>query len=264
MNKNNYRTCIGGILLLAAGIISIVIQLISFAITVISYGGSLSNDIASLYIQNLITTIVTNLPIVVLGVVLLLKKRGVITVLCSIMLALNLLTLLSGILSIGDPDAAKGTLASWLKLIFTTLTNATLVALSVVSVNPQPNSLKKLWFLPGVCYGLYAISNIVFTINVTLSASGSYLDPSYIIGFVIGTIIGSLPVYGLYTAGYFMTGHWLANPYKKGYQPQQAQPQYDEQTMQVLNYYKWQYESGAISWEQYNAAIQPYLNQYNK
>ena len=33
----------------------------------------------------------------------------------------------------------------------------------------------------------------------------------------------------------------------------------DEQTMQALNYYKWQYESGAITWEQYNAAIQPYL-----
>ena len=47
-----------------------------------------------------------------------------------------------------------------------------------------------------------------------------------------------------------------------GYQPQQ--PQYDEQTMQALNYYKWQYESGAITWEQYNAAIQPYLTQNNK
>jgi hypothetical protein len=34
--------------------------------------------------------------------------------------------------------------------------------------------------------------------------------------------------------------------------------------MQALNYYKWQYESGAITMEQYNAAIQPYLTQNNK
>ena len=77
------------------------------------------------------------------------------------------------------------------------------------------------------------------------------------IGFIIGLVIGSLPTYSLYTIGFFLAGHWLANPYKKGYQPQ---PQYDAQTMQALNYYKWQYDSGAITWEQYNAAIQPYLH----
>lgn len=264
MEKQNYRLCVGGILLLAAGIISIVIQLISFAITVISYGGSLSNDIASLYIQNLITTIVTNLPIVVLGVVLLLKKRGVIlAILSGILLVFNIVSLVSSIFANIRLDDITISM-NWLGAVFSAFAFISLFVLSIVSVNPQPNSLKKLWFLPGVCYGLYAISNIVFTITYTLSASGSYLDPSYIIGFVVGTIIGSLPVYGLYTAGYFMTSHWIANPYKKGYQPQQAQPQYDEQTMQALNYYKWQYESGAISWEQYNAAIQPYLNQHNK
>ena len=165
---------------------------------------------------------------------------------------------------ISDPDAAKGTLASWLKLIFTTLTNATLVALSVVSVNPQPHGFKKLWFLPGVCYGLYAVSAVIFSASSTLSLSvstGMLWDIGTTISMIASSVISTLPVSALYTAGYFLAGKWLVNPYKKGYQPQ---PQYDEQTMQALNYYKWQYESGAITWEQYNAAIQPYMAQYNK
>lgn len=280
MNKQNYRTCIGGVLILAAGILGIIIQLFTFVTTSLTYGGSMPAGLASIYIQNLITTVLTNLPVIALGVMLLLKKRGIIiTILSGVMLALSLFSLVSRIISISLLDSSVTITTNWAGFVFTILTYAGLLVLSIVSMNLQPNIFKKLWFLPGVCYALYAITSMITTISSSLAASGGYMEPGFMIGFIIGTIIGSLPTYGLYTAGYFLAGHWLANPYKKGYQPQQAQPQqpqyqyqqyqqyqqpaqpqYDEQTMQALNYYKWQYESGAITWEQYNAAIQPYLH----
>lgn len=270
MNKNNYRTCIGGILILAAGILGIISQLFTFVTTSLAYGGSMPAELTSIYVQNLITAVLTNLPVIALGVVLLLKKHGIlITILSGIMLALSFYTLISRIIVVSRLDSSSTITINWLGFVFTILTYAGLMVLSIVCMNPQPNFIKKLWFLPGVCYGVYAITNIATTISYTLATSGGYLETGFQIGFIIGIIIGALPTSGLYTVGYLLAGQWLVNPYKKGYQPQQTQyqqyqqpvqPQYDEQTMQALNYYKWQYESGAITWEQYNAAIQPYLH----
>ena len=275
MNKQNYRTCIGGILILAAGVLSIISQLFAFVTTLLTYSGSMPAALSAAYIQNLITTVLTNLPVIALGVMLLLKKRGIIiTILSGVMLALNFIALISRIIAIFKLDPSVTITTNWAGFVFIILTYAGLLVLSIVSMNPQPNLFKKLWFLPGVCYALYAITSMITTISSSLAASAGYMEPGFKIGFIIGLIIGSLPTYGLYTVGYFLTGHWLANPYKKGYQPQQqaqyqpqyqqyqqpVQPQYDEQTMQALNYYKWQYDSGAITWEQYNAAIQPYLH----
>ena len=275
MNKQNYRTCIGGILILAAGVLSIISQLFAFVTTLLTYSGSMPAALSAAYIQNLITTVLTNLPVIALGVMLLLKKRGIIiTILSGVMLALNFIALISRIIAIFKLDPSVTVTTNWAGFVFIILTYAGLLVLSIVSMNPQPNLFKKLWFLPGVCYALYAITSMITTISSNLAASAGYMEPGYMIGFIIGLVIGSLPTYSLYTIGYFLAGHWLANPYKKGYQPQQqaqyqpqyqqyqqpVQPQYDEQTMQALNYYKWQYESGAITWEQYNAAIQPYLH----
>ena len=276
MNKLNYRTCIGGILILAAGILGIIIQLFTFVTTSLAYGGSMPAELTSIYIQNLITTVLTNLPVIALGVMLLLKKRGIIiTILSGIMLALSVFSLISRIIAISQLSSSASITTNWLGFVFTILTYAGLTVLSIVSMNPQPNVFKKLWFLPGICYGVYSITGMVSIISSTLATSDGYLQSTYLIGFIIGTIIGALPSYALYTVGYLLAGQWIANPYKKGYQPQPqqaqyqqyqqpAQPQYDEQTMQALNYYKWQYESGAITWEQYNAAIQPYLNHNHK
>ena len=274
MNKQNYRTCIGGILILAAGVLSIISQLFAFVTTLLTYSGSMPAALSAAYIQNLITTVLTNLPVIALGVMLLLKKRGIIiTILSGVMLALSVFSLISRIIAIFKLDPSVTVTTNWAGFVFTILTYAGLLVLSIVSMNPQPNVFKKLWFLPGICYALYAITSMITTISSSLAASAGYMEPGFKIGFIIGLIIGSLPTYGLYTVGYFLTGHWLANPYKKGYQPhyqqyqqpqyqyqQPAQPQYDEQTMQALNYYKWQYDSGAITWEQYQAAIQPYLH----
>lgn len=294
MEKQKYRSCVGGILLLAAGVLGILSQVFTFVTSALSFGGSVPPELISAYTTTLITTVINSLPVILLGVMLMIKKRGIIiTILSGIMLVLNLISLVSIIITITQLDAATAANINWLNRVFSALTYAALLVLSIGAMNPKPNALNKLWFLPGVCYGLCAITSIIFTINNTLSISGEYMEPGFKVGFIIGTILGSLPLNGLYTAGYFLTGHWLANPYKKGYQPQyqqyqyqqpqyqqaqyqQAQyqqyqpqntqyqqyqqPQYDEQTMQALNYYKWQYESGAITWEQYNASVQQYLN----
>ena len=297
MNKNNYRNCVGGILLLAAGIFSILAQIFAFYITSISFGGSLPAELSATYAQNLIRETVYALPLIVLGVTLLMKKSGIITIILSgILMVLNLITLINNLIVLSSMSADMAIYVNWIGTVFSVLTYASLLVLSIGTLNPQPNALKKLWFLPGICYAIYTIAVVIYVTKTAVPANNLYWDPAA----KIATIVGALPIPAMHTAGFFLSGHWLANPYKKGYQPQQvqpqyqqpqyqqpqyqqyqyqqyqyqqyqyqqyqqpAQPQYDEQTMQALNYYKWQYESGAITWEQYNAAIQPYLAQYNK
>ena len=278
MNKNNYRTCVGGILLLAAGILSILSMLFAYVATTLTYGGSMPAELSSAYIQNLIRGTIYALPLIALGVTLLTKKSGIITIILSgILMVMNFITLISNLIALSSLSAEMAIYINWPGTVFTILTYASLLVLAIGTLNPQPNMLKKLWFLPGICYAIYTITAVIFSIKTVVPTNSLNVDAAFKIATIVGAVIGALPTPALQTAGFFLTGHWLANPYKKGYQPQQAQPQYqyqqpqyqqyqqpaqpqyDEQTMQALNYYKWQYESGAITWEQYNAAIQPYI-----
>ena len=164
MNKQNYRTCIGGILILAAGVLSIISQLFAFVTTLLTYSGSMPAALSAAYIQNLITTVLTNLPVIALGVMLLLKKRGIIiTILSGVMLALNFIALISRIIAIFKLDPSVTITTNWAGFVFIILTYAGLLVLSIVSMNPQPNVFKKLWFLPGICYALYAITSMITT-----------------------------------------------------------------------------------------------------
>ena len=264
MEKQNYRPCIGGILLLAAVALSIVSVLFSYLGTIVIISSVPSGYITAM-VTTLVTKVLTSLPVILLGVMLMLKMRGlIITILSGIMMALSGISFVSTIISITKVETATFSNVNWFGNFILIACYATLLLLSITTTTPQPNGFKKLWFLPGVCYGLYAVSAVIFSASSTLSLSvstGMLWDIGTTISMIASSVISTLPVPALYTAGYFLTGKWLANPYKKGYQPQ---PRYDEQTMQALNYYKWQYESGAITMEQYNAAIQPYLAQNNK
>ena len=264
MNKQNYRPCVGGALILGAVALSIVSVLFSYLGTIVIISSVPSGYITAM-VTTLVTKVLTSLPVILLGVMLLLKMRGlIITILSGIMMALSGISFVSTIISITKVETATFSNVNWFGNFILIACYTTLLLLSITTTTPQPNGFKKLWFLPGVCYGLYTVSAVIFSASSTLSLSvstGMLWDIGTTISMIASSVISTLPVSALYTAGYFFAGKWLVNPYKKGYQPQ---PRYDEQTMQALNYYKWQYESGAITMEQYNAAIQPYLAQNNK
>jgi hypothetical protein len=258
MNKQNYRTCIGGILILAACIITIMGSLFSMLLTFVQFGST--SHIGPIIVSNLITlgtNLLFNAPVIVMCVMMMMKKWGApITVTAFIAAAFSLISFVLTLIS----NLKAGGSVNWLQNLLCIAAFAALAVLSLMAANPQPHVFKKLWFLPGVLYGIFCILSIVNQIKFNLSLGVDYVTAAGI-GYLVGLVIGMVPKFALYTVGMVLAGQWIANPYKKGYQPQ---PQYDEQTMQALNYYKWQYESGAITWEQYNAAIQPYMAQYNK
>ena len=258
MNKQNYRTCVGGILILAACIITIMGSLFSMLLAFVQFGSTpyLGQMIASNLIT-LGTNLLFNAPVIVMCVMLMMKKWGTpITVTAFISAAFNLIAFVITLIS----NLRAGGSVNWLQNLLCIAAFATLAVLSLIAANPQPNVFKKLWFLPGALYGIFSILSIVNQIKFNLSLGVDYVTAAGI-GYLVGLVIGMVPKFALYTVGMVLAGQWIANPYKKGCQPQ---PQYDAQTMQALNYYKWQYDSGAITWEQYQASIQPYLTQNNK
>ena len=263
MEKQNYRPCVGGILILVAATLGTLTFLLNYIITCLRMGDAVPSGYITVMLTNLVRRLLTSLPVILMAVMLIRKKRGVIiTVLSGIMMAMSEISFVTTLIYISQIGVATLQNVNWFGDVILIACYTTLLVLSITTRSPQPNGFTKLWFLPGAFYGLYAVSVVFFSISNTLSSAGMmYMDVGTKIATIIGTVIGAAANPALYTAGYFLTGKWLANPYKKGYQPQ---PRYDEQTMQALNYYKWQYESGAITWEQYNAAIQPYLAQNNK
>ena len=258
MEKQNYRSCVGGVLILAACVITLLGSVLTLVLTIVQFGST--SHLGQIITANLIT-LGTNLlfsaPTIVMSILLMMKKWGTpVTVTAFIATAFQLISFVVMLIN----SFATGVSTNWLQNILCIAAFAMLAVLSLMATNPQPNVFKKLWFLPGLFYGLFAILTIVSQIKFNLSLIDDPFGAAGI-GYLVGLVIGMVPKFALYSVGMLLAGQWIANPYKKGYQPQ---PRYDEQTMQALNYYKWQYESGAITWEQYNAAIQPYLAQYNK
>ena len=270
MEKKNLRNCVGGILLLIAALVSIAMPMIRQLFIVLNADrqGLSSELLQSLWINTISTTIVTLItssPAIVLAVFLALRKRGTALVVTSI-IALVATIFNTGLTLLGC--IINSTMILF-HLPIMILVDALFLIL-VVNTSKEPyGGFAKLWFLPGTIYCVYMV---VYVIYIFLYNRSFYpgIGAAELLTIVAPALLGNLPALLLRGAGYFLASHWLSNPYKKGYQPQQAQPQYqqyqqpaqpqyDEQTMQALNYYKWQYESGAITWEQYNAAIQPYI-----
>ena len=284
MEKKNLRTCVGGILILAGTAASIVIPLLTGLITIASMADNAYFD-SGMYMQSTLSNAVTNLlyslPVIALGVVLLLKLKGIPVLVCSALAAVvNLVNIILATIA----SKELGYTVDQTTKYFILGANVLMTAVAVIPLVPGITKLKSLWFLPGAAYAVGAVIYAVQLVKTTLVTSGMGLDSAYAAGFAIGAIFGVIlvviPTYGLMTAAYFLAGKWIVNPYKKGYQPQPQyaqyqqpqqypqyqqpytqpqQPQYDEQTTQALNYYKWQYETGAITWEQYNASVQQLL-----
>ena len=291
MEKKNLRTCVGGILLLAGTIANIVIPILTSLITLATMANNPYFD-SGIYMQSVLgnagSGLLYSLPIIALSIVLLLKLKGIPVIVCS---ALAAVVNLVNIILVTITSKNLGYPVDQTVKYFILAANVLMAAVAVIPLIPNLKGLKKLWFLPGAVYALGAVIYTVQLIKNTLVTGGLSGGTAYMAGFAIGAILGILiiviPTYGLTTAGYFLAGKWIVNPYKKGYQPQQQyaqpqyaqpqyaaqyqqpqqyqpygqpqQPQYDEQTTQALNYYKWQYESGAITWEQYNACVQQLL-----
>ena len=292
MEKKNLRTCVGGILFLIAAILSTAAPMINHAIITMNtnkhvFPADVLQSMLTTVITTTITTLVFSIPSIILAIFLMMKKNGTPLVVISVIMLVGTvfstgITLLGRIIS----SIAGYTTPINFHMLVIILVDILFLIL-VINTRKEPRGrFAKLWFLPGVAYCGYVVVYVIYTFLYNSSMNPG-IDTAILLGIVSGVLLQNMPAILLRGAGYFLAGHWLSNPYKKGYQPQQQyaqpqyaqpqyaaqyqqpqqyqpygqpqQPQYDEQTTQALNYYKWQYESGAITWEQYNACVQQLL-----
>lgn len=235
MDKKNYRFCAGGLMLLIAAILDILFPLINVMINVIRFPGV--QDYIDMQLTNAITTVIGNViayaPFVILTIFLLLKKRG------TAIMVMSIITLVVSVLSTGlilvSTFAASVTGNATYTINFASpvmiLVYALFLALSVSTRKAQNGSFAKAWFLPGIAYCVYIVVYIAY-LFVFWSSLMNGLDMMDVLTAIGGALLSHIPTTTLYCIGYFLAGHWLANPWKKGcapvppqYQPY-SQPQY--------------------------------------
>ena len=282
MNKQHLRPCIGGWLLIAGGALPIVRTLITLVFNLVIRGMPIrymTNILGYSFLPNIIYA----LPLVVLGMVLVMKQQGISVAICcgcGVLVELvypllsNLLARLFGLAFIG---VTRFTFLSILNaLVFVLLA---LVALTAVS---PKNPLKKLWWIPAAIAGLAEIFSLIRSISMLIQNFHFRNLMNTMLTFLFGLVA---------VAGFFFAGQWLADPLRKKpiYRPapqvpqgnyyqqpqypqyqQSAQPQYQQpvqpqpaatnSVVQELERAKALLDNGAITQEEYDALKKRLLN----
>ena len=106
---------------------------------------------------------------------------------------------------------------------------------------PGTGGFRKVWYLPGLVYVLFALATLVNGLLPMFRNLGDFLfdAPSTVLGQyflrgVLPILLMQLPSLILYTIAYLLAGKWIANPYKKGVQPPVPQPQFRPQYQPVI------------------------------
>ena len=282
MNKQHLRPCIGGWLLIAGGALPIVRTLITLVFNLVIRGMPIrymTNILGYSFLPNIIYA----LPLVVLGMVLVMKQQGISVAICcgcGVLVELvypllsNLLARLFGLAFIG---VTRFTFLSILNaLVFVLLA---LVALTAAS---PKNPLKKLWWIPAAIAGLSEIFSLIRSISMLIQNFHFRNLMDTMLTFLFGLVA---------VAGFFFAGQWLADPLRKKpiYRPvpqvpqgnyyqqpqyqqyqQPAQPQYQQpaqpqpaatnSVVQELERAKALLDNGAITQEEYDALKKRLLN----
>ena len=279
MNKQHLRPCIGGWLLIAGGALPIVRTLITLVFNLVIRGMPIrymTNILGYSFLPNIIYA----LPLVVLGMVLVMKQQGISVAICCgcgvlVELVYPLLsTLLARLFGLAFIGVTRFTFLSILNaLVFVLLA---LVALTAAS---PKNPLKKLWWIPAAIAGLAEIFSLIRSISMLIQNFHFRNLMNTMLTFLFGLVA---------VAGFFFAGHWLADPYRKqpAYRPapqvpqgnyyqqpqyqQSAQPQYQQpvqpqpaatnSVVQELERAKALLDSGAITPESYDALNKRLLN----
>ena len=282
MNKQHLRPCIGGWLLIAGGALPIVRTLITLVFNVVIRGMPIrymTNILGYSFLPNIIYA----LPLVVLGMVLVMKQQDISVAICcgcGVLVELvypllsNLLARLFGLAFIG---VTRFTFLSILNaLVFVLLA---LVALTAAS---PKNPLKKLWWIPAAIAGLAEIFSLIRSLPMLIQNFHVRNLMNTTLTFLFGLVA---------VAGFFFAGQWLADPLRKKpiYRPapqvpqgnyyqqpqypqyqQSAQPQYQQpvqpqpaatnSVVQELERAQALPDNGAITQEEYDALKKRLLN----
>lgn len=271
MNKQHLRPCIGGWLLIAGGALPIVRTLITLVFNLVIRGMPIrymTNILGYSFLPNIIYA----LPLVVLGMVLVMKQQGISVAICcgcGVLVELvypllsNLLARLFGLAFIG---VTRFTFLSILNaLVFVLLA---LVALTAVS---PKNPLKKLWWIPAAIAGLAEIFSLIRSITMLIQNFHFRNLMNTMLTFLFGLVA---------VAGFFFAGQWLADPLRKKpiyrpapqvpqgnyyqqpqyQQPVQPQPAATNSVVQELERAKALLDNGAITQEEYDALKKRLLN----
>lgn len=271
MNKQHLRPCIGGWLLIAGGALPIVRTLITLVFNLVIRGMPIrymTNILGYSFLPNIIYA----LPLVVLGMVLVMKQQGISVAICcgcGVLVELvypllsNLLARLFGLAFIG---VTRFTFLSILNaLVFVLLA---LVALTAAS---PKNPLKKLWWIPAAIAGLAEIFSLIRSISMLIQNFHVRNLMNTMLTFLFGLVA---------VAGFFFAGQWLADPLRKKpiyrpapqvpqgnyyqqpqyQQPVQPQPAATNSVVQELERAKALLDNGAITQEEYDALKKRLLN----
>lgn len=253
MNKNNTKFCIGGLLLVIFAALSMVVTPARLLIASLDYvqwafeSGN-AGEIWKMLGNNLIAMVVNNLPLLILGIVLLIRKPGLPTTIVAGIGAL--LWLITAIGQFSLPGFESPFLRFIYNLLYA-LVFASLVLLSLPYVTRNMDGMKKFWFLPGVLYIAYAVMGMITAFVATTSAG---------YGVVMAITSGISGLFGdaLVAVAFFLAGRWMGNPWKAqpaygarpGYAAPAAPAQNSDPKAQMA-YYDQLYRNGQITEQAY-------------
>ncbi len=255
-NKNLYRPCIGGIILLiltVIGLISSVFTAFSNAAAVYSVrvpagkliqflGSSMFRRILTTALPTIATGLITQIPILIFAVLLTMKKHNMALVIVSaITVAVNLLSGLYGGISLivtysqRMPRFVYIAVFSLISSLVRCVFYAGVMLLCIKATGRNSASAAKLRFLPLILFLVSTLFSLVYQyMNLTMTVSHRPLAQQLTVALPI------LFLQLLFTVpnviAWFLACGWIANPFKRGLQP--PQPQYRVPQYQVPQYHQ--------------------------
>lgn len=291
-NKQNYRTCVGGIILLVLSIIGLITGLatnIRTVVTMLQHQGATGIVTAVTIIGS---TVVSSAALIVLSLLLTMKKHGkILTIVALAAAGLIAITRIPGnLLTVFTNIANMPRMVFYsLMILLTNLAYAASLAsvglLSAKATGKDPASAAKLKLLPCIVYLVYALFAAIASVAVYFGYTGT--GTSNIVVLVLTNVFSSLLGNVLPLVCWFLICGWIVDPYAKTPAPQQVAPAaapqpsyqppvYSQPTYQAPQYQAPQYQvpqqqpdpaaaqelgryqqmlqAGVITQEEYNAA----------
>ena len=286
-NKQNYRVCVGGIILLALTALGMLSSLGTNISNMIQQIQNFGGTAVASGLPSILGTLISSVPMLVFAVMLVMKMHGKGLAILSLVHAVlyflfNIILGIASIISYVQVQAAFVIIPvmQLVRNLAYTLFLLTLAFLCFKATGKEPASARKLSKLPALLYIVYGVISVISTVVqflvFTKGAPVSAVLPT-ILGSAIGVVISTV----INAVCWFMIGSWIANPMQKDFLPQQAAPVaapqptyqppvYSQPTYQAPQYqvpqqpnpaaaqelerYEQMLQAGVITQEEYNAA----------
>ncbi len=263
-NKNPYRACVGGFLLLILSVIGLLSSIytdLSNAIFMIYLVPQVTFDrllrmisspsfrqVFTLALPSLVGSVISSLPMIIFALLLVMKKHNkALTLVAAIMSFTQLfVALFNGISTIITYAASTRMISlgviTMVNLLAQSAFRFSVLLLCIKSVGKAPGSAKGMRMLPVILYILTILISLVFTwVSTTIRIMNRPLEDLIVLAapVLFFQLLLSIPL----LLAWILSCGWIANPYKAVPQPQplpyQA-PQYQAPQYQQPQQPGWQ------------------------